>query len=197
MFEVLIILVIIILVYEFGSIGKELSKLQYTLNHQNLAGIGEELKKIYKIMGGDLKFREIEKKELADLRERFIKQLDVLQPNLTKEQIDKKVYNTIDKYDPEEFATYHFLSIDRWIASSKEYVKDRNKYSHLLDRARRFVSKKPKYFTTKDFEKELQLENIGGSMWLLEELEKEGVVKRVQEYDRNGSLLSIKNWQVK
>lgn len=155
--------------------------------------VADELAKIYKIMGGDLKLREINKKEMADLKERLILQYIATNPTKSRREAEKGLAGTLAKFDdPDNFDMYR-IGIEKWIESSREHVRNKNEYGRLLNKTKTFIKDK-KEVKEKDIEKALGI-GYAGASWLLEMLESEKKVERVLDY-KGDSSSTIKHWKV-
>lgn len=156
---------------------------------EQLAKIAHQLENIYMVLGGNLKYKEVSDKELADLRERYTKQLLLVKNTKTKTEIEKEVAELFESPDIE----WHVELIEKWIVELQELARKRDKYGHLMDNARRFVESKSEV-KEEDVEKGLNTEWVG-ARWLLEMLESEKKVERVLDY-KGDSSPTIKYWKV-
>ncbi len=192
----ILLILIVFVVFALFGIKEEVSHLQGSIGSLRDKGeVGEILKKIYKLMGGDLKLRDIVKKEEEDLLERLTKQILLANPIKTRKQAEEEAKNAFEHYHTDLWTgNFDFgkEKLEEWIGKSKEIVKNRNKYSHLLAKARKFIEGK-KEIKQEDMEKAMKTDETG-AISLLESLELEKRVKRVLYYE--SEYAPVKSWEV-
>lgn len=184
--EFVFLILFVLLLFAIYSVADRISRLGNVIDgmRYDLKGISEELEKIFKIMDGESKMMTLKKKEIEALKKKLIKQLLAENKSKTQDEAEEEAAKTFKKIEEEvekHGDSTYLLSVKKWVEKSEDWVENRNKYEHLLDKAREYISRKSQ-FKEGDLEKALETD-YSGVKWLLEMLEAEKKVERVTKWD--------------
>lgn len=212
--EWIIILLILILIALFAIERHLFHIIEILFNRGNnsdvaslqghLSTISNQIEEIYKVLGGDLKDKDVKKKERADLKKRYVKQMILRNPTKSKKAINveaDRLFKDAEIYEMTKDSDTKFWSIESWVKGSEEWEWNNEKFGHLLDKARKFISDRSQ-INAVDIQEALNFDlndNYEGVKWILGELESEGKIEKdieSQEYNERTGTYITKLWNV-
>jgi len=176
----------IVILFALWSIRDSLEKIakKPLAQFPDLSEIEDQLKNIFRIMGGEEKMKEETAKKRKDLHTRLIKGL-ILYGDTPKEaeakaneEFEKSEFNETHDIDSIDYSspTYH---IERWVIALEIELRNRNQYGHLLPKAKTYIKGKTEIEKDYDFGLEIDYD---GRKWLIEKLIEEKRLKKNEQY---------------
>lgn len=166
----------------------------------SLEDLSEKVERVYKILGGDLKGKEAKKKDRAKLRKDFVKLFAIRNPDKSQKEVEEEAQRLFKDAEIEEEtddSDIKFWSLENWVKYSKKWAWRKEKYGHLLGKAKEFISNKSQ-ITAVDIQNLLNTD-AGGTRWILEELITEGKITKdieSEEYNERTGEYVTKLWNV-
>lgn len=195
-----IVIVLILILFALGSISSAISHLSNMMANKisnppqppDPSGIEEQLKNIFRILGGEAKLKEETEKKRKDLKERLIR----IEMSDNKKTLNEAQAEADKLFEDAEFEETHtdypfkFESLERWVIQTEIEERYKGKYGRLLGKAREYIKDKDKIERLFDSEiyKGFGLDgtNYEGKEWIIEQLVKEKLLEAVKEYNPDG-----------